>query len=82
MNSPYGYGVRIKTRTGKVYASLPSDVRSKYGESEIIKKVEYLKEEEIQKRIEDTIKAHGVNVSSGVTPWNWTEKEVKLECRW
>jgi hypothetical protein len=19
---------------------------------------------------------------SGVTPWNWTEKEVKLECRW
>jgi hypothetical protein len=18
----------------------------------------------------------------GVTPWNWTEKEVKLECRW
>jgi hypothetical protein len=52
MNSPHGYGVRIKTRTEKVYASLPSEVRDRYCEAKIIKKVEYFKEEEIQDRIE------------------------------
>jgi hypothetical protein len=61
MNSPYGYGVRIKTRTEKVYASLPKDVQDRYDESEIIRKVEYLKEEDIKKRIKEIDK---VNASS------------------
>ena len=47
MLSPNGYGVSLKTDLSKLYSLMPSDIRNDYKIDDIIKKVIYLKEEEI-----------------------------------
>jgi len=64
INSPYGYGVRIETQMEKIYQSLPLEVRNNYNQNEIIKKVKYLKETLLVKRIKDIIEKDGINLKS------------------
>ena len=64
INSPYGYGVRIKSTIEKLFRSLPYHIQQHYNRDDIIQEVKYLKEEEIKERIKKIIKNDGIKVKS------------------
>jgi hypothetical protein len=64
MNSPFQNGVRIKTRFDKLYKSLPREIKEEKNQLEIIRRVEYLTEEEIRKKIRKKIKQEGVKLQT------------------
>lgn len=53
MNSPNGHGVRLKTDLSKIYELMPSKIRKDYKMDDIIKRVEYIKEKDIEDRIKE-----------------------------
>ena len=84
INSPYGYGVRIKSTVEKLFQSLPYHIQRRYKRGDIIQEVKYLKEDEIKKMIKKIIKNDGIRVKS-ITKMFYLkrrayefEKEVRL----
>ena len=84
INSPYGYGVRIKSTIDELFQSLPYYFQRRYKMKDIIHGVQYFKEEEIEKIIEKIIKNEGIRVKS-ITKMFYLkrrayefEKEVRL----
>jgi hypothetical protein len=79
INSPYGYGVRIKSTVEKLFQSLPYHIQKRYKKDDVIQNVKYFKEDEIKKMIKKIIKNDGIRVKSIVKMFYLKRKAYEFE---